>query len=74
MRLLRATRARRVRSWADEHDVRRLEMAARAYDVLKRPRLAATIYRLAASHAWSPAARKALESRAAELEKGLKAG
>jgi hypothetical protein len=71
LRLLRATRPRRVRSWSDEHDVRRLEMAARAYEVLHRPRLAATLYRLAATHAWTPAARKAFEGRAAALEAGL---
>jgi hypothetical protein len=71
LRLLRATRARRVRSWADEHDFRRLEMAARAYEVLHRPRMAASIYRLAAVRAWTPTARKALEARAAALEATL---
>jgi hypothetical protein len=72
LRLLRATRARRVHSWADEHDHRRLEMAARAYDVLRRPRLAAQLYRYAASRAWSASIRRALEARAAVLEATLR--
>jgi hypothetical protein len=72
LRLLRATRARRVRSWTDERDPRRLEMAARAFEMLRRPRLAAQGYRLAAKHAWSPAARKALEDKAAALEASLR--
>jgi hypothetical protein len=71
LRLLRATRARRVRSWADEHDHRRLEMAARAYEALRRPRLAASLYRLAAEHAWNQTARKTLKERAEALEAGL---
>jgi hypothetical protein len=72
LRLLRATRARRVRSWTDEHDPRRLEMAARAFELLRRPRLAAQGYRLAAKHAWSTEARKKLEEKAAALEASLR--
>jgi len=71
LRLLRATRARRVRGWSDEHDYRRLEMAARAYDALHRPRLAVQLYRHAASHAWAPKVKQALEARAKELEATL---
>ncbi len=71
LRLLRATRARRVRGWSDEHDYRRLEMAARAYDALHRPRLALQLYRHAATFAWSPRTKQALEARAKELEATL---
>jgi hypothetical protein len=72
LRLLRATRARRVRSWADEHDYRRLEMAARAYEALRRPRRAASLYRLAAKQAWHQTARRAFNERADALEVALR--
>jgi hypothetical protein len=71
LRLLRQTRPRNVHGWNEEHDHRRLEMAARAYDTLHRPRQAASMYRHAAKHCWSPAMRQKLEARAAELEKQL---
>ena len=71
LRLLRATRARRVRSWADEHHPRRLEMAARAYEALRRPRLAVAVYRLAARRAWNAAMGKTLTERAEALEATL---
>lgn len=71
LRLLRATRARRVRSWADEHHPRRLEMAARAYEALRRPRLAVAVYRLAARRAWNAAMGKTLTERADALEASL---
>jgi hypothetical protein len=68
LRLLRATRARRVRTWADEHDYRRLELAARAYEALRRPRLAVSLYRLAAQRAWNDTVKKELTQRAGVLE------
>lgn len=71
LRLLRDTRAPGVRSWADERDGRRLEMAARASEALRRPRAAIAIYRLAAERAWTPASRKALYTKAAALEASL---
>ncbi|HEY2514726.1 MAG TPA: hypothetical protein VGI39_27865, partial [Polyangiaceae bacterium] len=49
LRFLRETRARGVRTWRDEHDVLRLEFAARAYEALRRPGLAATLRRQAES-------------------------
>jgi len=73
LRLLRATRARGVRSWGDEDDPGRLEMAARATEALRRPRAAIALYRLAAEHAWSAAAGKALRAKADALQAGLRA-
>jgi hypothetical protein len=71
LRLLRATRARRVRSWADEQNPRRLEMAARAYEALRRPRLAVSLYRFAAAHAWNAAWSKTWKDKADALEATL---
>ena len=68
LRMLRATRPRGARSWENEDDPRRLELAARATEALRRPKAAAALYRLAAGVAWSPAASKALRKRARALE------
>ena len=49
--LLRATRERGVRSWRDE-PAERVAVAAMAMESLRRPRQAATLYRLAISRGW----------------------
>lgn len=53
LRLLRQSRPRGVRRWADESDPYRLWTAARAHVALRRPRQAAKLYRRAAGITWA---------------------
>jgi hypothetical protein len=70
LRLLRTSKMRGARSWTDEHRPRRLEMAGRAYEALHRPRMAVTLYRLAARRAGGEL-QKTVTERADALEATL---
>ncbi len=70
LRVVRFTRRRNARKGQD-HDPRRLEVAADAHAALRRPRQAAELYRLAAKHAADSGWRRRLNERATTLQDQL---
>jgi hypothetical protein len=68
LRLLRMTRPRGVRSWKDEFEFHRFELAARAYEALHRSNKAIEMYRLAEGTDQPAAIRQLCRERVREIE------
>lgn len=71
LRLLRLTRPRGVRGWAQEFEFHRFELAARAYEALHRPNKAIELYRQAEGSSLPKQLRDQCSERVRALEQQL---